>query len=492
MLAATTRHTIPHEVPMFRLSLLLATAVALPALAQPEPEVKDGKQTIPLTLHPTAAPVPLSKMSLYPDYADQTPGNRVQGLLKVFMEQDNFFRLMNSEEWQKYLTMPLADLPDDLRVKTAVMSGIQYDGKYTTFLGYLDKGARYASVDWNEFFDLRKDGFYLLLPEVQKIRALASVAKMRLRGELKAGEFARAATTVKTMLGLGQAMEHHPTLIGQLVGVAIDQMAVTGVEEMIAQPGCPNLYWALTDVPQPLISLRRGVGGERLFLIAQFEKFLTADRAWTEKEFRDLFDTLDEVLVMEQQRGGSVLPKMLRGARLRFAVLAADSARMTAARERLVAEGRSADGVKAMTDLQIAVLDDFHRYEILRDDYFKAIHLPYHEGKIDTEKAEKGLLAARTRGDIVGPALLPATWKVKQAQVRLDQRVAFLRTIEAVRLYAHAHKGELPAKLADLTVPVPTDPVTGKPFEYAVADGVATLGGGKLLNVREYKLTVKK
>ncbi len=477
---------------MFRLSLLLAFAVALPALAQPEPVEKDGKLTILLTLHPTAAPVPLSKMSLYPEYGDQTPGNRVQGLLKVFGEQTVFFRRVNTEEWQKWLTTPLAELPADIREKEGVASGLEYDTKYTRFLGHLDKGARYASIDWNEYFDLRKDGFYLLLPEVQGMRSLASVAKLRLRGEVKAGEFRKAATTVKTMLGVGQALEQHPTLVGVLVGIAIDAIAMTGVEEMIGQPGCPNLYWALTDLPRPLVSLRRGIGGERLFLTAQFEKFLKAERPWTEKEFRDLFDTLDEVLVLEQQRGGGLLPKLLRGARLRYAVQTADSARLTAARARLVADGMPADGVKAMSDLQIAVLDDFHRYEVLRDEYFKAMTLPYHEAAVEMAKAEERIKTTKAKGDIIGPALLPAVWKVTQAQVRLDQRVAYLRAVEAVRLYAHANKGELPAKLADLTVPVPTDPVTGKPFEYEVKDGVGTLSGGKLLNVREYKLTVKK
>ena len=476
---------------MLRLSLLFAFAVALPALAQPEPVEKDGKLTIPLTLHPTAAAVPLSKMSLYPEYGDLQPGNRVQGLLKVFMEQDAFFRTVGTEEWQKTLSLPLADLPKDAHA--GVAHGLAYDDKYTKLMGYLDKGSRYAAIDWNEYFDIRKDGFYLLLPEVQKIRALAAVAKLRLRGEIKAGEFAKAATTVKTLLGMGQALEQHPTLIGELVGIAIDAIALTGVEEMIAQPGCPNLYWALTDLPRPLVSLRRGVGGERMFLLAQFDKYLKAERAWTEKEFRDLFDTLDEVLVVEQQRGGgAILPKMFRGARLRYAVQTADAARLKAARERLVADGMPPDGVKAMSDLQIAVLDDFHRYEILRDEYFKAMTLPYHEAAVELAKAEERIKATKAKGDIIGPALLPAVWKVSQAQARLDQRVAYLRAVEAVRLYAHANKGELPAELAELTVPVPTDPVTGKPFEYAVADGVATLSGGKLLNVREYKLTVKK
>lgn len=481
---------------MCRLALLLPLLFALPAVAQPTPEVKDGKITIPLTLHPTAAAVPLSKMSLYPEYADQTPGNRVQGLLKVFMEQDNFFRTVNNEQWQKWDQMSLDELPADIREKTGVASGIEYDKKYARFLGYLDKGARYATTDWNEYFDLRHDGFNLLLPEVQKMRALASVAKMRLRGEVKNDEFKKAATTVKTLLGMGQAMEQHPTLIGGLVGIAIDTIALNGVEEMVARPDCPNLYWPLSALPRPLISLRRGIGGERLFLTAQFDKYLSADRPWTVAETRDLLDDLNTLLQFEQPRGG-VLPKMFAGARVRYALMAADSARMKAARARLVAEGRSADGVKAMADLQIAVLDDFHRYEIQRDELFKAMTLPYHEAKSELEKSEALLKAARTNGDILGPALLPAVWSVMHAQARLDQRVAYLRTIEAIRLYAHQHKGELPAKLADVGVPVPTDPVTGKPFEYAVKDGVATLTGGNPNPGQErtnrfYRLTVAR
>lgn len=478
---------------MFRRSLLLALLLPFPALAQPHEEIKDGKVTIPITLHPTAAPVPLSKLSLYPEYADQTPGNRVQGLLKVFMEQDNFFRMVNGEDWQKHSEMTLDELPGNIREKFAVASGIEYDTKYTRFLGYLDKGARYGTIDWNEYFDIRHDGFHLLLPEVQKVRALASVAKMRMRGEVKAGEFNKMATTVKTMLGMGQALEQHPTLIGDLVGIAIDTMALSGVEEAIGRPDCPNLYWSLTALPRPLISLRRGISGERLFLLSQFDKYLSADRAWTEAETRAFMDDLTEILQFEDQRGGDkLLPKMLRGARVRYAVLTADSERLKKARERLVNDGRSADGVKAMTDLQIAVLDDFHRYEILRDEFFKAMNLPYHEGKAEMEKAETLVKASKSKGDIIGPALLPAAWKVKQAEVRLDQRVAFLRTIEGVRLYAHANKGALPAKLADLTVPVPTDPVTGKPFEYEVKDGQATLTGGAVIPARVYKLTVKK
>ena len=44
-----------------------------------------------------------------------------------------------------------------------------------------------------------------------------------------------------------------------------------------------------------------------------------------------------------------------------------------------------------------------------------------------------------------------------------------------MRAYAAAHDGQLPASLNDVKdVPIPLDPVTGKPFEYKVVGGKAT------------------
>ena len=60
---------------------------------------------------------------------------------------------------------------------------------------------------------------------------------------------------------------------------------------------------------------------------------------------------------------------------------------------------------------------------------------------------------------------------------RLDQRIALLRHVEALRLYAAEHDGTLPAKLSEISVPLPDDPFTGKPFRYEVAGDTAHLRG---------------
>jgi hypothetical protein len=72
---------------------------------------------------------------------------------------------------------------------------------------------------------------------------------------------------------------------------------------------------------------------------------------------------------------------------------------------------------------------------------------------------------------------LPSLHRVRRAQGRLEQRIALLRHVEALRLYAAAHDGKLPEKLADVEVPLPVDPFTGKPFRYELQDGTAHLRG---------------
>ena len=83
------------------------------------------------------------------------------------------------------------------------------------------------------------------------------------------------------------------------------------------------------------------------------------------------------------------------------------------------------------------------------------------------------------------------------AQMWLDRRVAALRVVEAIRLYAASHDGKLPEDLNQVTeVPVPDDPATGKPFEYR-RDGAAAVlalpdAGMKGRPIPPYRITIRK
>jgi hypothetical protein len=94
---------------------------------------------------------------------------------------------------------------------------------------------------------------------------------------------------------------------------------------------------------------------------------------------------------------------------------------------------------------------------------------------------------------------LPALNRVRRAQGRLEQRIALLRHVEALRMYAAEHDGKWPEKLTDVSVPLSDDPFTGKPFRYHVDGPTAHVRGtpppgdenSPGFNVR-YELTIRK
>src|SRR5205807_1573600 len=55
--------------------------------------------------------------------------------------------------------------------------------------------------------------------------------------------------------------------------------------DFIEHPGAPNLYWALTALPRPLISVRKGDDFERGMMVWQFPDLADLDRARTAEQW---------------------------------------------------------------------------------------------------------------------------------------------------------------------------------------------------------------
>lgn len=475
-------------------SALVAAALACaaaPAAAQPPVEPKDGKVTIRLTLSPTAEPKPTSRFLLQPQYTDVMPGEKLAGFLKCFMEQERFFSPEEEKKRAAWNQLPLADLPLGEIRQQGVLDGIAYDPPYARLMVFMDQAARYDRVEWNLWYNLRKDGLNTLLPEVQKLRSLAAVLKLRMRAEIKAGEFARAAETSKTLFGLARMLEQAPTLISYLVGVAVATVAVDALEEMVQQPGCPNLYWGLTDLGAPVLDIRTGGGGERAWLASLFQPVLDATGPLTEEQLAAVFRRIDNLFESE---GSKPKKDVTPPPSAQYKKLAGDPKFVDAARAFLVETGSKPDVVKTFTPLQAVVAADVRHLEVARDDCLRALGLPLWQAEPLFRAIEDDLKAQKAAGRLVlAPELVPAVLRVRQRAAALDQRVAYLRVIEAIRLYAHENGGRLPASLADVKLPLPLDPVTGKPFAYTIQNGgAAVLRGGNPTPGREYEITIRK
>ncbi len=416
---------------------------------------------IRFNVRPMAAPKPALKYQLLPELREMNPGNPIQGYLTCFMEQTNFFHNKEFlETREKWLTMPLNELPlKELRNN--------YSGGGP--LGRADYAARLDTPDWQVLLKLKREGINLLLPEFQELRNLSGALKVRFRGEVAERRFDDALATAKTIFALSRHMADHPTFIANLVAIAVALQGVGPLEEMIQQPGCPNQYWALTNLPTPFIDLRKGQQGERALLDNVFVLF-TDKEPMSDEQIKRAVDSIRVLLKVAQEGPGR---DVIKGDPAEWvAAQAKDEVRVAAARKRLIEAGLDADKAKQFPAQQVILLDEKLEYEIQVDEAAKMTALPYWEvdklrAAVPQGKREERLLAA----------FAPAYLKVRQAAARLDQRFAMLRCIEALRIHAAENDGKLPAKLSDVKLPLPMDPISGKAFRFDVDGNTATLRG---------------
>jgi hypothetical protein len=117
-------------------------------------------------------------------------------------------------------------------------------------------------------------------------------------------------------------------------------------------------------------------------------------------------------------------------------------------------------------------LDEKREFEERRDDILKQMHLPMSRALPVAAQAK-----AHAQRRLFADPFLEGLPQLNLVPPRLEQRIALLRHVEALRLYAAEHKGTLPATLSEVSVPLPGDPFTGKPFHYDVRGGIAHLNG---------------
>ena len=375
-----------------------------------------GRQTtatsellIRLDVRPAPAPRPALRYRLLPDLTEMSPGNPIQAYMKCMMEQKKFFfdeeAIKNNAE---LLAMPLKELP---------AQELPEDGRYV--LTQIDTAARLDNPDWQTLPKLRADGIELLLPEVQQLRGLARALQVRFRAEIAQRRFDDAIRTAKTMFAMSRHLGEQPTLIGNLVGMAIASMTMYSLDEMLKQPGCPNLYWALTDLPTPLIGLDKGMDGERVMLQCFFRD-LKESLPMTKAQLGAFTAEADRVLEMVQEKSKKQVVREWLEGRTR------DVAGVNAARQRLVERGLREDQLRTFPAEQVIFLDEKRELEERCDDDRKVSNLPHWQAEG---------LAAQTKDKkppaIFADALVPVSINVRRAQGRVDQKIALLRHVEA-------------------------------------------------------------
>src|SRR5262249_57249884 len=105
-----------------------------------------------------------------------------------------------------------------------------------------------------------------------------------------------------------------------------------------------------------------------------------------------------------------------------------DEKRIHAARRHLIEDGLAEDRVAHSPPEQVLLLDEVREFEARRDDAMKLMNLP-------TWQVESLLAQTKPKQEpVLFDFLVPALNKVRRAQGRLEQRIALLRHVEAIRM----------------------------------------------------------
>jgi hypothetical protein len=433
-----------------RTLLYLAALAAFPLPSRAEQTVTPTETVIQLTVQPMPAPKPALRYLLLPELKEMNPGNPIPNYLKCLIEQQDTF------------------------------SGAE--------LRQADRAARMDKPDWQILLKARTDGIGLLIPDVQKMRQLANGLQMRFRDEVARRRFDDALVTAKTMFAMSRHLGEHPTLIGGLVGIASAFVAIGPLEEMLGQPGCPNLYWALTNLPSPLVPLDKGLEGERVLTVAELRD-LDDSAPMSEEQLKKLIAHIDKLFGLAGDKPEKKSTRAWLDARTK------DEGLVQAARRRLVEVGLPEERLMKFPAEQVILLDEKREYEVRRDEVMKLMNFPIWQAEALTAQTKP----AKDKEPALFDFFVPALQKVRIAQGRLEQRIALLRHVEALRLYAAEHEGKLPEKLSDIPVPLPVDPFTGKPFRYQLDGTTAHLRGTPPRGLEEvaaynlhYEVTIQK
>lgn len=441
--------------------------------------------TLKVVLHAAAAPVPALKYQLLPPIIERRPGNAAVDYGKVTAEQNAFFGNQQlQDKIAKWLEGPLDKFPKE-----------EVRQEFKPPLYFLRLASRCESCDWQ--LPIRDEMFFMIrLPELQQLRNFGRILALQARLHVAFGEYDQAIEMLQMGFALGRHAGQQPTLVGGLVGMSIHRQMCERVLEMSQQPEAPNVYWAITTLPRPMIDLRGAVETEMYSLYLSFPQLRELDSNkypqdyWTAR----LEKVLSDLAVLEEMQEKSDAERLFTTARLMKGY--------PQARKWLLDRGRTAKDVDNMSPLHTVFLYTMHTYDELRDDCMKWMFLPYSESIAGLRRAEKQLQDAKVAQTEIIPLanlLLPAMVAVKNAEVRAQRQFAVLQVLSALRLFA-AQQGRLPANLAEVTdIPLPLDPVSGAPFQYrgegpnsAVLE-LASLPGkaGSPLDIARYEIELK-
>jgi hypothetical protein len=453
-------------------------AVAVPARAAPEPPpdalglvAEQDPAAVDMVVDAAADPVPALKYDFVYSALDTEAGNAqpVYAEARLLLTQTQPDEA-DEDRFHEWLAVPAADIP--------LAEAKHYLERFEDALDRVERATRRERcVHENPW--RKENPFAFELPYLSDYRKLGRLLMLKGKIQIAERDYEGACATLRTGYLMARQISEEPVLISGLVGIAIARMVSSLTEELMRSPDAPNLYWALSGLPSPLVDLRTALSYERNSIFVALPALRTPEKSLvTPKQWADMFASWAGMAGGEAVEPAGPL-KALSG---QLGVTALLMKMYPDAKAHLIAQGRKAEEVEKMPVPVVCGIyagDTARRYS---DNMGKWCRLPYAEARDGLRGIERDMRPSPAEPvSAMAAMLMPALSRAYEAQVVLDRQVAALRCVEAIRMYAAAHDGELPAALDAIEcVPVPPDPVAGQPFTYDLADKTATLSAAPI------------
>ena len=410
-----------------------------------------------LSLVPAAEPVPAMSYRLLPRYLDQKTGNAAL----LYYSAAALCPDGDSEDIQEKIS-DWRDLPVDQLDRKEVDEALS---SFSNCFHQIKLAAQRTNCQWEMPLE---DGYAMQLPHLATFRRMIFAMQLQIRLKIADGQTEQALEMLQQGLYMGRGIAQGPTVIQDLVGIAITALLFKEVEGLMQRPDSPNMYWALTTLPDPMIDMHSSLEYEREMLFVEFPQLrnLESEVLAPAQASAIISDFMNKIQTLSGAMGDVPFKGLLPVGWVMM--------HYSDAKKYLARKGYSQERIEALPAAQAVLVYQKQEYQEMLDSLFKWFELPYSQAQPHLKKGEQRLNEhLSTKGIKVNLfcTLLPALSRIAFLQARLDRNIALLRTVEAIRMFTADHSGQLPGSLTEITaVPIPADPVTGKDFIYRRID----------------------
>jgi len=230
-----------------------------------------ASRTLPwteLTFSPAKATETAQKYKLLSTTDEQIDADAAALYQKAIQSLPQDYQSKQFSDWR---SLPPDQLPAE-QVESAI-------NKLKPTLDLLTQAARSKQCNW-PFIKPEQAQNQQFMDDLSKYRQFAFILDVQAKLQIAQGRYDQAIETLKTSLTMAKHLGDAPTLIQGMVGISIAALNQSRIERWI-QSDAPSLYWALEDLPQPLVDVKKAIKVEtdnlknyNLLLRGQFEKQL--------------------------------------------------------------------------------------------------------------------------------------------------------------------------------------------------------------------------